>query len=699
VNHGFVSCRKSEHHTSNPNNALTFWRFSPIFTLIKLEFHYKGFSILRYAMSIHFKGLQVMTFASRRAGEMKELIIQAGGNVLEAPSMREIPLDRNTEALEFADLLFARWIDAVIVTTGTGVRLLIQAVATKHDTSKFLEALKGIQIVALGPKPIAALKEYGLSPTVVVPEPYTWNDLLDTLDKEYGVGKKRIAVVEYGQSNPELIEALEQRGAQVRRLPLYRWDLPEDLDPLHRAVRQIAFGEPAPVDIGLFTSATQVRNLFKVAEMDRIKEQVREGFKKICIGSVGPIASRAIVEQGLVVDYEPDRTNMIHLVREMARRGHDLLRKKRAAVENSVDTNAWKRIDMVWKPSDQAVSTTRDSVFVKACRREKTPYTPVWIMRQAGRYQREYLKVRKQVSMLELCKTPELAAEVTLMAVDRLGVDAAIIFADILLVTEPMGLRLEFVKGAGPVIYNPVRTGADVEALLRPDPKEFGYVYDALKITRRALRPDIGLIGFSGAPFTIASYMIEGGKSSDYARTKTMMYCEPEIWHGLMKRLTDVLIDYLNGQIAAGADVVQIFDSWAGSLSPDDYRQSVLPHMKTLIGGIDKSAPVINFSTGNPMLLPLMKEAGGQVIGLDWRCDLAQAWAMLGNDVAVMGNMDPIVLYTTPKEIRAHVKAILDKAAGRPGHIFNLGHGVSPDMPPENVAEVVDAVHELSRSI
>ena len=190
--------------------------------------------------------------------------------------------------------------------------------------------------------------------------------------------------------------------------------------------------------------------------------------------------------------------------------------------------------------------------------------------------------------------------------------------------------------------------------------------------------------------------MIEGGKSSYYAKTKTMMYRDPETWHALMDRLTDVLMAYLNGQIAAGADAVQLFDSWVGSLSPDDYRDYVMPHVHRLISGIDKAAPVINFSTGNPMLLPLMKEAGGDVIGLDWRCDLAQAWAMLGDDVAVMGNMDPIVLYTSPKEIRAQVQKILDKAAGRPGHIFNLGHGVSPDMPPENVAELVDAVHELS---
>jgi uroporphyrinogen decarboxylase len=317
-------------------------------------------------------------------------------------------------------------------------------------------------------------------------------------------------------------------------------------------------------------------------------------------------------------------------------------------------------------------------------------------MRQAGRYQREYLRIRKKVTMLELCKTPELAAEVTLMAVDRLGVDAAIIFADILLVTQPMGLNLEFVKGAGPVIHNPVRTRADVDRLTQPDVNELAYVFDALKMTRRALRPDIALIGFAGAPFTIASYMIEGGKSDHYVKTKTMMYRDQATWHALMAHLTNILIGYLNAQIAAGADAVQLFDSWVGSLSPDDYRQFVMPHVKRLIDGLDRSAPVIHFSTGNPALLAFMKEAGGDVIGLDWRSDLAEAWSTLGDDVAVMGNLDPIVLYTSPKEIRAQVQAILDKAAGRPGHIFNLGHGILPDMPPENVAELVDAVHELS---
>ncbi len=647
-------------------------------------------------MSIDFKGVRVVSFASRCADEMATLITEAGGRPIVVPSMREIPLEGNTEALEFARLLFSGGVDALIVMTGTGVRLLATAVSTRHDPHEFVRALKGIQLIALGPKPVAALKELGVSPTIVVPEPYTWNELLATLDTTYGIRAKCIAVQEYGQSNPELIQGLEDRGAKVIRIPLYRWALPEDLGPIRQVITQIVYGNPEPVDMALFTSATQVHHLFQVAESDGLREPLRQAFKGIFIGSVGPMASRAIAEQGLIVDFEPDRTNMVHLVRESARRGHDLLLKKKTALANGVDTDTWKRVDMRWNPGEKDIPKAVDSVFIKACRRQVTPYTPIWIMRQAGRYQREYLKIRKRVTMLELCKTPDLAAEVTLMAVDRLGVDAAIIFADILLVTEPMGLHLEFVKGDGPVIYNPVRSREDVDRLRVPDVTELAYVYDALKITRRALRPDIGLIGFAGAPFTIASYMIEGGKSSHYAKTKTMMYRDPETWHALMDRLTDVLMAYLNSQIAAGADAVQLFDSWVGSLSPDDYRDYVMPHVHRLIKGIDKTAPVINFSTGNPMLLPLMKEAGGDVIGLDWRCDLAQAWAMLGDDVAVMGNMDPIVLYTSPKEIRAQVQKILDKAAGRPGHIFNLGHGVSPDMPPENVAELVDAVHELS---
>jgi uroporphyrinogen decarboxylase len=647
-------------------------------------------------MPVDFEGRLVVSFESRKAAEMLELIRAAGGNPVIAPSVREIPLEQNSEALTFAKLLLAGWIDVLILMTGVGTRLLVKLVSTKHDTREFVDALKTIKIAALGPKAVAALQEMGIAPTILVPTPYTWSELLATFDEHYPVNNKRVAVQEYGQSDPELIKALEDRGAQILPVPVYRWGLPEDLDPLRRAIGHIIGRDNGRADFALFTSATQVRHVFEVAKMDGLEGKLREAFKEVCVGSVGPVASRAITEQGLTVDYEPDMPTMAHLVREMARRGGDLLDKKRTASGNRVNTNQWRRIDMVWEPSADGRPTIKDSVFMKACRREETPYTPIWIMRQAGRYQREYLRIRKKVTMLELCKTPELAAEVTLMAVDRLGVDAAIIFADILLVTEPMGLNLEFVKGEGPVIHNPVRTRADVDRLTTPDVNELAYVFDALKMTRRALRPDIALIGFAGAPFTIASYMIEGGKSDHYVKTKTMMYRDQATWHALMAHLTNILIGYLNAQIAAGADAVQLFDSWVGSLSPDDYRQFVMPHVKRLIDGLDRSAPVIHFSTGNPALLAFMKEAGGDVIGLDWRSDLAEAWSTLGDDVAVMGNMDPIVLYASPKEIRAQVQAILDKAAGRKGHIFNLGHGILPDMPPENVAELVDAVHELS---
>jgi len=334
--------------------------------------------------------------------------------------------------------------------------------------------------------------------------------------------------------------------------------------------------------------------------------------------------------------------------------------------------------------------------FMQACRREPSAYTPIWLMRQAGRYQPEYRELRSKVSMLELCKTPELAAKVTVMAAEQLGVDAAIIFADILLITEAMGLDLQFTKGEGPVISNPVRNHADLARLRRPEPGELDYVCQALTSVRRALKSDVAVIGFAGSPFTVGSYIIEGGKSKNYVNTKKMMYTDPRAWHGLMGQLASATQDYLNAQIDAGADAVQLFDSWAGVLSPDDYRQYVMPYVKAIIDGINKAVPVINFATGNPSLLPLMKQAGGDVIGLDWRVDLAQAWEMLGEDVAVMGNLDPVVLYCPPPRIKAAAKVILDKAAGRSGHIFNLGHGIMPDMDPDNVKALVDAVHELS---
>ena len=334
---------------------------------------------------------------------------------------------------------------------------------------------------------------------------------------------------------------------------------------------------------------------------------------------------------------------------------------------------------------------------MRACRREAVPFTPIWLMRQAGRYMREYREVRAKTTFLELCKTPSLAAEVTVTAAERLNVDAAIIFADILLILEPMGADLEFAAGEGPVIHNPVRHASDVERLHEvEDVNALEFVYEAIRQTRRALKPDIPLIGFCGAPFTLASYLIEGGGSKNYVHTKRLMYDDAGAWHAMMSLISRALSKYLNAQIEAGAQAVQLFDSWVGCLSPDDYREFVLPHTRSVIRNVTPGVPVIHFGTGTATLLELMREAGGDVIGLDWRVRLDDGWERIGYDVAVMGNLDPVVLFANQDTLRAQAKRILDQAGGHKGHIFNLGHGILPETPVENVIALVDMVHEMS---
>ncbi len=319
-------------------------------------------------------------------------------------------------------------------------------------------------------------------------------------------------------------------------------------------------------------------------------------------------------------------------------------------------------------------------------------------MRQAGRYLPEYRALRARHGFLEMCKTPSLAAEVTLLPIERLPVDAAILFADILLVLEPMGVGLEFAQGDGPIIHRPVRQRADVEALARvPATRALPFVAETVRLAREKLAGRVPLIGFAGAPFTLASYLVEGRGSRDYVHTKTLMYREPAAWHLLMERLVEATVDYVRMQVAAGVEAVQLFDSWVGCLAPDDYRSFVLPHMRATLAAIATAGvPTIHFGTGTAALLELMREAGGDVIGVDWRVDLGDAWTRLGADVAVQGNLDPVALFAPAEEIRRRVKQTLARAAGRPGHIFNLGHGVLPNTPVEHVRAMIDAVHELS---
>ncbi|MCH7874114.1 MAG: uroporphyrinogen decarboxylase [Gemmatimonadetes bacterium] len=335
-----------------------------------------------------------------------------------------------------------------------------------------------------------------------------------------------------------------------------------------------------------------------------------------------------------------------------------------------------------------------EAVFLRAARGEPVPHTPVWFMRQAGRYMAEYRALREKYTLLQMCAEPELAAEVTLQPIRRFDMDAAILFSDILLPLVPMGLDLEFTAGDGPVIGNPIRSAADVAALEPVEVREdLGHVLEAIRIVRRELDGKVPLIGFAGAPFTIASYAIEGRSSRNFLETKKMMYGAPKLWHTVMEKLTDTVAAYLGAQIEAGAQAVQVFDSWVGTLGPDDYHTFVFPYMKRLFGELARyDVPTIHFGVGTSSLLDLIRDAGGDVIGLDWRVRLDEAWEVVG-DRGVQGNLDPVALFAPRDELRRRVLDILDRAAGRPGHIFNLGHGILPGTPVEQVESVVELVH------
>jgi uroporphyrinogen decarboxylase len=333
--------------------------------------------------------------------------------------------------------------------------------------------------------------------------------------------------------------------------------------------------------------------------------------------------------------------------------------------------------------------------FLRACRREAVDKTPVWFMRQAGRYMPEYRALREKHDLLTLCRTPELAVEITLQPIRALGVDAAILFSDLLLPLAPLGIPFGFQVGEGPVVEKPIRSRADIDALRRFEPRsELGMVLEAIRLLRRELEGKVPLIGFAGAPFTLASYAVEGGHSNNFALTKGLMYGDPEGWHRFAGLLADVIGDYLKAQVEAGAQALQVFDSWVGALDEADYREFVLPHVGALFARLEGvGVPLIHFGTGTGHLLGAQREAGGDVIGMDWRTPLDEGWRRVGDKVAVQGNLDPTLLLGPRERLLARVDDVLHRAGGRRGHVFNLGHGILPGTPVENVKAVVEHVH------
>ncbi len=628
-----------------------------------------------------FQGLTVAAFESRQSREMEDLISRHGGRPMVAPSMREIPLSENKQAFEVFEKIQEKHFDVIILMTGVGTRALFHVLEGKFPPSHIKTAMKRLALVARGPKSVKALTEYELKATYVVPEPNTWREVLTTLEEHDALKGKRIVVQEYGVSNQEMLEALEAGGAkEVVSLPVYRWALPEDTKPLAKLIESIIEGV---VPVALFTSAQQIHNTMEVARGLGLEEKLRGALARMVIGSVGAIASEALKSQGLTVDVEPEHPKMGFLVKEVAEKCHELHEKKETAVPLEVTPRVAPK---------EPVTSLKDSLFLKACRKEKTDRTPLWIMRQAGRYLPEYREIRSTVSFLTLCKRPDLAAKVTVSAQEVLGVDAAILFADILLIGEPMGFNLEFADHGGPVIRNPLREAADIKRVKEVDgAKDLSYVMDAVRLIRRDLKPHIPLIGFAGAPFTLASYLIEGGGSKDFYQIRKVLAEQPELWDDFMKRIVAATISYLNAQVAAGAQALQLFDSWVGILSPEEFKKFALPYVKLLISGLKPGVPVIYFGTETAPFYPLLKSTGASVVGVDWRTDLGQAWKELG-DVAIQGNLNPEVLLTNPDNVRKETEKVLKSAAGKPGHIFNLGHGILPATPMENVRAMIETV-------
>ncbi len=629
-----------------------------------------------------FGGLRVAAFESRRCEEMERMIRQQGGQAFVSPSMREVPIEDQAQAVDFANLAMTGQVDILIVLTGVGFEMLMQAVSRRVDQERFVNALRDMITMARGPKPVAAMRKFDIKPTHRVAEPNTWREILSLVDSRVPVANSHVVIQEYGRTNRSLLAGLEARGARVTRLPIYGWELPQDLGPLQSNAGAIAGGQR---DVLMFTSAHQIVNLLRVGQQLDVSVDLLRGMRECVICSIGPTTSEELQVAGLAADFEPTIAKMGHFVVESARAAAPLLARKR------------RIFGRLSGPAGQALdpeASWYQGPFMRACRGEPVEHTPIWLMRQAGRYLPQYRQIREQVSFLELCKRPDLCAQIMVETVERLGVDAAIVFSDLLPILEPMGLDLEYSAGDGPVIHNPIRERTDIDRLRPLDSIDsLHFVCEAVAQTRAGLPTHVPLIGFAGAPFTLASYAIEGGGSRNFLHTKTLMRRDATAWRELMQRLTQSIILYLNAQISSGAQCVQLFDSWAGCLSPDEYRSFVLPFMREIVTSLRRRVPVISFATGNPELLPCLAEAQPTIVGVDWRISLAAAWKRIGYQRGVQGNLDPTALFADVSEVRQAARQILNSVAGRPGHIFNLGHGVLPQTPVDNVLALIDEVH------
>lgn len=632
----------------------------------------------------NFKGLKVLSLESRMAAAMAKLIERYGGRPQVAPSLKEVPLEENDAAFAALDQIRQGDFDLILLMTGVGVRYFFEALELRFSKEEIVKALEGTQVVVRGPKPTAVCQRLGIPISLKVPEPNTWQEILSTLREENLIKGKRILLLEYGTSDLNLIEELKEGGAKLTPLKVYRWSLPDDTAPLRKAFEDIVAGR---VDCLLQTTAVQIDHLLQMAR-DKYEElALRRALARVAVCSIGPSTSARLRERQIFPDYEVFPNKKENLIESAARECHGILECKRARADASE-----VRV-LAGEGPKGASEPWQDAPFLKACRGESVERIPVWLMRQAGRYMAEYQLLRQGISFLDFCKDADRCTEATLGAVERLGVDAAIIFADILLILEPMGLNLTFSENIGPVIQDPIRSPEGIDSLKTVDPeRDLAPTLKAIRQVRAQMHGRIPLIGFSGAPFTLASYMIEGKGSRNYLPTKILMHSEPAAWHRLMTKLTDNIVGYLKAQVQAGCQALQVFDSWVGCLGVEEYREFVFPHMQRLFSELPEDIPTVHFGTGTATLLDLQRNAGGDVLGMDWRVELATERKRLGLK-AVQGNLDPTLLFCSPEVFLPKVKQLLELAGHEPGFIFNLGHGILPETPVDHVMALVDEVH------
>jgi uroporphyrinogen decarboxylase len=635
------------------------------------------------------KSLRFASIATENVEVLRQAIEGLGGSLVQCQAFSaadnlECQRLMRQSVSRFANQLLVGELDMMVFVTSAGVNYFLQHSSRLVDRRRLIDSLSDIVTVAGTPLAAGALQQIGLQPTIELKQPQSWRDVLIAIDQRFRVANFQVGLEE-SQAIHGLAAGIEARGGRVWPLAVYPQVMPSALQP---GLEFLEMLKQAQCHAILFTGPGEVQRfglLVKQLDGPRWLNRLSDD---VSVMSLGTSTKELLDDYQIPVDHVSQAADIPGFVEEVATLMKEMEDQKasvRANFANPAAGGLNRNAPWYFSP------------FMKACRGEPTEVTPIWLMRQAGRYMQEYRAVREKTDFLTLCSNPQLCSEVMCTAVNKLGVDAAILFSDLLPMLVPMGMDLEFAKGDGPAIHNPIRDAQDLKRVRRlEDNSELMFVMEAVEQTRRDLPDDIPLIGFAGAPFTLASYMIEGGASRNYAHTKRLMYGDQGAWHELMQHLAHSITVYLTGQIAAGAQAVQLFDSWAGCLAFEDYHQFVHPYVQQIINRLPRHVPVINFATGNPCLLPLLADTRAAVIGIDWRIRLDQAWALVGNARSVQGNLDPVALLTNPREIRRQAKSILDQAEGRAGHIFNLGHGILPQTPVDHVIALVEAVHELS---